>query len=259
MALWDVARVAPGVGRLTWRDDDPWWLDPQAAPALDQHLEGLFAGGWHRVEALVVVGDRELRRTLQRAGLRPEGTAREAVVGADGSRADALLLARLCGDVAPDTREGFNAMLNATLPVKRVIAQGLIGDGAGRFLMCELTYKREWDLPGGVVDRDESPSHAVLREVREELGVGLLVGHLLAVDWLPRYRRWDDAVLCVFDLGDHPGILERARLQPTEIRAVHWCNLDLARQHAAPYVVRLLEQVAPGAPTVYLEDGERMT
>lgn len=243
MALWRIEEVAPGVGVLTWADADPWWLDPQASSALATRVEQSLNEGLRRVEAVVAVSQDDLRRTLQRAGLRPEGVARSALTGADGIPVDAVRLARLVDDAAPGTREAFNAMLNATLPVKRVIAQGFITDGAGRFLMCELTYKLEWDLPGGVVDRGESPADAVAREVREELGVELGVGRLVTVDWLPPYRRWDDAVLCVFDLGQRPDLLSTVRLQPTEIRAAHWCDLDTARRHAAPYVVRLLEHI----------------
>ncbi|MBA2695650.1 MAG: NUDIX hydrolase [Actinobacteria bacterium] len=146
-------------------------------------------------------------------------------------------------------------MLNATLPLKRVIGQGRIGDGTGRFLMCELHYKQEWDLPGGVVDPRESPAQAVVREVREELGATVEAGDLLALDWLPPYRQWEDALLCVFDLGEHPALVDEAVLETTEIRAVHWCDLEAARAHAAPYVVRLLEQVRAGEHTAYLEDG----
>lgn len=254
MTPWEITQAGPGVGRLGWDTEDPWWLDPQAGTALGEVLEAALSAGLHRVEAVVPTTDTALRRTLQRAGMAPEGTARSALPG-PGGPVDGTRLARVAGDAPPQSREGFNAMLNATLPVKRVIAQGLIGDGAGRFLLCELTYKQEWDLPGGVVDHGESPARAAVREVREELGAEVALEGLLAVDWLPAYRRWDDAVLCVFDLGTHPDLLDRARLQPTEIRAAHWCDLDDARRHAAPYVVRLLERLVPGGPTAYLEDG----
>ena len=57
--------------------------------------------------------------------------------------------------------------------------------GTGHLLLCELVYKREWDLPGGVVDRHESPAACVVREVREELDLAVSAGPLLAVNWLP--------------------------------------------------------------------------
>lgn len=255
MAPWQINETVPGVGLLTWDDSDPWWLDGQAAAALGEAVLQALDDGLHRVEAEVDVEQVPLRRTLQRAGLRPEGVARGRLTAPDGIPRDVTRLARLAGDAALGTREAFLAMLNATLPVKRVIAQGLIGDGEGRFLMCELLYKQEWDLPGGVVDPRESPAQAVVREVREELGATVEAGDLLALDWLPPYRQWEDALLCVFDLGEHPALVDEAVLETTEIRAVHWCDLEAARAHAAPYVVRLLEQVRAGEHTAYLEDG----
>ena len=95
------------------------------------------------------------------------------------------------------------SILNARLPKKRTIAQGVLRNPAGEVLLCELSYKKEWDLPGGVVDPGESPATCVEREVEEELGIQVTAGRLLAVNWLPPWRGWDDALLYLFDLGVH--------------------------------------------------------
>lgn len=225
-------------------------------------VEEAFAAGHHRVEAEIEPGHVALRRVLQRAGLRPEGVARGRAVrpGRDGIPVDVLRLARLRDDPAPGTQEAFLAMLNASLPTKRLIVQGLIGDGAGRVLLCELTYKKDWDLVGGVAEPGETPVASLQREVREELGVDLPVGDLAAVDWLPPYKQWTDALLLVFDLGEHPDLLDRVTLQPTELRAAHWCTAEEAEGRVAPYVSRLLTSVVAarrvrGGRTLFLEDG----
>ncbi len=155
-------------------------------------------------------------------------------------------------------RDEFQAHLNANLPTKRLIAQGLVRDEAGRVLLCELTYKLDWDLPGGVVDPRESPAQTVAREVHEELGVRLRPQRLLAVNWLPPYRRWDDAMLMVFELGTHPDLLSRTVLQPREIVAAHWCAPQDLDEHVAPYVARHLRAVLAADRVLgplYLEDG----
>ena len=82
------------------------------------------------------------------------------------------------------------SILNARLPKKRTIAQGVLRNPAGEVLLCELSYKKEWDLPGGVVDPGESPATCVEREVEEELGIHVAAGRLLAVNWLPPWRGW---------------------------------------------------------------------
>ncbi|MGB7449141.1 MAG: NUDIX hydrolase [Ornithinimicrobium sp.] len=255
MGPWTIESTGPGRATLTWSDKDPWWQDPNAPRALAELLQARFEDGLTRIEAEVPRTELELRRTLQRAGMRPEGVARGVQTGASGSVVDVLRLARLADDPAPGTREGFLAMLNATLPTKRVIAQGLIRNEADDILMCQLTYKQEWDLPGGVVDPHESPAAALSREIGEELGVQVDVGALLAVDWLPPYRQWDDAVLLVFDMGQHPDLVARADLQATEIAAVNWCDATRVEEHCAPYVVRLLNHLGDEGRTAYLEDG----
>ncbi len=155
--------------------------------------------------------------------------------------------------------------LNARLPKKRLIAQGVLRSGDGRLLLCELTYKRDWDLPGGVVDPGESPAHCVVREIDEELGLEVTVHALLAVNWLPPYRGWDDALLCLFDLGTvDAGILEQATLLRHEIKAAHWVAPSDLADHVAPYTAAMLTEVLPGvsaggpANTAYIEDSRRI-
>ncbi len=234
-------------------------VDPDAVGELVlAEVERAFAAGHHRVEAEVEHDHTGLRRALRRAGLRPEGVARGRGRGADGIPVDVLRVARLRDDPEPGTQAAFLAMLDASLPTKRLIVQGLVTDGAGRVLLCELTYKRDWDLVGGVAEPAESPVASLRREVVEELGVDLPVGELLAVDWLPPYKQWTDALLLVFDLGAHPDLLDRVTLQPTELRAVHWSTVEGAAGHVAPYVARLLTSVRAGAGggrTLFLEDG----
>ena len=134
------------------------------------------------------------------------------------------------------------SILNARLPKKRTIAQGVLRNPAGEVLLCELSYKKEWDLPGGVVDPGESPATCVEREVEEELGIQVSAGRLLAVNWLPPWRGWDDALLYLFDLGAHEtGDLDPALFLRREIAGAHWRAVADAGAHVAPYTARMLE------------------
>jgi RimJ/RimL family protein N-acetyltransferase/ADP-ribose pyrophosphatase YjhB (NUDIX family) len=211
--------------------------------------------GLHRVAAYAELDNRASLQTASRAGLRREGIVR-AARECRGARRDYVRLARLVTDPEPTSGEGFIGVLNAGLPTKRAIAQGLIRSDANEILLCELTYKLEWDLPGGVVDPSESPAHAVRREVREELQVELSPLSLVAVNWLPPWRGWDDATLFVFDLGVHDDVIARAHLEPREVRSLHWCTPEQVQSHAAPYVTRMLRRIGQQAGgTAYLEDG----
>ena len=149
------------------------------------------------------------------------------------------------------------AILNTRLPKKRTIAQGLLHNPAGQVLLCELSYKREWDLPGGVVDPGESPAACVEREIEEELGLRVTAGRLLAVNWLPPWRGWEDAMLYLFDLGVHEeGELDPGLFLRREIAGAHWRSVADAGAHVAPYTARMLEVAADTEHTAYLENSE---
>lgn len=149
------------------------------------------------------------------------------------------------------------AILNTRLPRKRTIAQGVLRNPAGQVLLCELSYKTEWDLPGGVVDPGESPATCVVREIREELGLDVTAGRLLAVNWLPPWRGWEDAILHLFDLGVHEdGALDPDLFLRREIAGVHWRTVAQAGAHVAPYTARMLEVTADAGHPAYLENSE---
>ena len=212
--------------------------------------------GLSRVEAYVRPHDWRSLRLAGRAGLRREGVLR-GHEDTDGTRTDDVLLARLVGDPEPTTQPGFRAVLNAGLPTKRVIAQGLLRDERGRVLLCELVYKPDWDLPGGVVEPHESPRDCLAREVGEELGISVRVGDLLTVDWLPPWAGWDDACLLVFDLGRiDTGVTRRMRLEPREIAAVHWADRQVVAARCRPQVAdRLALLTGPGPVPAFLHSG----
>ena len=62
-------------------------------------------------------------------------------------------------------------------------AHVLATDGAGRILVVKTTYLGPgWMLPGGRVERGETPHGAAARETREETGFDVTVDRLLLVD-----------------------------------------------------------------------------
>ncbi|GAA4561076.1 NUDIX domain-containing protein [Planotetraspora kaengkrachanensis] len=90
---------------------------------------------------------------------------------------------------------------NAKQARKRVGADVLIRDEQGRILLVDPKYKPDWDLPGGMVEANESPAAAAQREIKEELGLDLEIGRLLVVDWVSPHGPWDDSLMLIFDGG----------------------------------------------------------
>jgi 8-oxo-dGTP pyrophosphatase MutT (NUDIX family) len=219
--------------------------------------DALLVRGLRRLEAAVPASDRNGRRALIRAGFRAEGIRRDAQTLTDGEYGDVMLYGRLARDVV-DGPHGFSAVMNSTLPRKRLIAHVLIRDDAGRVLLCETRFKPDWELPGGIVEPAESPRLGAVREVREELGIDLAVGRLLVVDWMPPYLGWEDAIEMIFDGGrlseaDLPGL----DLQPTEIKGVQLVTVAAAARLLTPLAHRRLSIAAAlrSGEMAYLEDG----
>ncbi|MER5549191.1 NUDIX hydrolase [Streptomyces sp. NPDC002589] len=101
----------------------------------------------------------------------------------------------------PDAWNAYLAEGNAKQARKRVAADVLLRDAAGRVLLVNPTYKPGWDLPGGMAESNEAPEDAVRRELVEELGLHLTLRGLLVVDWVAPHGPWDDQLAFIFDGG----------------------------------------------------------
>lgn len=61
-------------------------------------------------------------------------------------------------------------------------------DARGRILVARHTYRRwPWGLPGGLVERDEAPTMALARELREECATEATIGPALYAELFRRH------------------------------------------------------------------------
>lgn len=241
----DDVRLAPagnGVSRVSWsRALQDQGFEVASAAVREEVEVALVDLKQARVEALVDPDDVLATRIATWAGLRREGIMRGAVEES-GERLDRVVFARLQSDAPMHKGGGFRALLNSFLPRKRAIAQMLVRDTEGRVLLCNLTYKNDWDLPGGVVEVNEAPHLAVSREVDEELGLTIGAGRLVLTDWLPPWSGWDDAVCLVFDGGVHaPSIVDRIVPQAREIRQARFCTVHEVHSLCADFTARRID------------------
>jgi RimJ/RimL family protein N-acetyltransferase/8-oxo-dGTP pyrophosphatase MutT (NUDIX family) len=256
-----VERLDDHRGRLSWLLYAGHRGQGYATRAVRLLVDHAFADlGLTRVEVRIDADNQRAIRIATRAGLRREGVIRvEPGTGHRPDIASYVLLARLASDAPFTEPTGFRSLLNSFLPRKRAIAQMLVRDPAGRVLTCKLTYKRDWDLPGGVVEVGESPQLAAGREVKEELAIDIAPGRLLLTDWMPPWGGWDDALCLVFDGGVvDPTVLDAAVLQAREIRSVQFGSVEELREHCADFTVRRIEaalRVLDGTGPTYTESG----
>ncbi|MFB7470097.1 NUDIX domain-containing protein [Kitasatospora sp. NPDC056184] len=165
----------------------------------------------------------------------------------------------------PDDPEAWNAYLaegNARQARKRVAADVIVRDPAGRVLVVNPDYKPGWDLPGGMAEANEAPEAAARRELREELGLEIVTRALLVVEWVPPHGPWDDQLAFILDGGEittdqanalrpHDAELtEAAMLAPAEAR-------HLLRTRLLPRYDAALAALKDGQPR-YLNDGRAL-
>ncbi len=89
------------------------------------------------------------------------------------------------------------------LPQKRMAAGCIFVNSNGDVLLVKPTYKEGWEIPGGVVEDDESPKTCCEREVLEEIGLEITVKRLLVVDYnsYPQEPHKTEALMFLFDGG----------------------------------------------------------
>ncbi|MGW2858209.1 NUDIX domain-containing protein [Streptomyces sp. NPDC001205] len=140
----------------------------------------------------------------------------------------------------------------------RMAAGALFFDDADRVLLVEPSYKDYRDIPGGYVEQGESPRHACVREVHEELGIRPCIGRLLVVDWAPNPGE-GDKVLYLFDGGRlSAGHRQQIVLQADELRSFSFHRTEQLPELTIPRLVRRIAaglQARTDGTTVYLEHG----
>lgn len=154
------------------------------------------------------------------------------------------------------------------LPHKRMAA-GVLLRYADEIVLVEPTYKDAWEIPGGVVEADESPWVAAERELKEELGLVRQNMPVLVVDYVPRTPDGvPEGLLWIFD-GGSLSESEREHLgsaNENEIRSVQLLSVDEARQRTSePLALRLrvafdaalaAQTTQPAYVTVFCDRGQ---
>lgn len=97
------------------------------------------------------------------------------------------------------TPEEFKKWL-AEQPKKMIVVKVLLKSPEGNILIAKPTFKSTWQLPGGVVEADEGPEDALIREVSEELGININKHALKVLKAI--HKQGDDSLFLIYEYGD---------------------------------------------------------
>ena len=144
----------------------------------------------------------------------------------------------------------------------RTAAGALFYDHLDRVMMVVPSYKDHLEIPGGHIEHGETPTQAVVREVKEELGIAPPIGRLLVTDWAPTLAH-GDRLLFVFDGGvlDQAWV-DRIVLDQAELTGYAFHEVSSIEEAT---VARLARRIIQGdrarreGTTLYLEHGEPVT
>ncbi len=147
-----------------------------------------------------------------------------------------------------------------SLPTKRMGAGALFFNTAGNILIVKPTYKDCWEIPGGIVEENESPRQAVEREVHEEIGLKCRVITLLSTDYQHPVEQKTESIMFIFEGGvlDEKEI-NQIKIDGTELSEYRFVPLAEAMKLLSPVLARRMEQTVmahKNKTAVYLENRE---
>lgn len=143
------------------------------------------------------------------------------------------------------------------LPRKTLSAPALFLNNAGQILILKPTYREGWNLPGGFIELDESPSEGCRREVIEEIGLAKDFNQLACVMYVKKARNGKETFRFIFWGGVLTAEeIKNIKLQTEEISEFKFIDPKEADAYFGPRFNQLIEpaiQAARENRILYLE------
>ncbi|MFI9826334.1 NUDIX hydrolase [Streptomyces sp. NPDC051913] len=139
----------------------------------------------------------------------------------------------------------------SSMPLHSVSVAGVVVREDGRLLAIRRADNGSWELPGGVLELDETPEAGVVREVQEETGVHVEVDELTGV-----YKNTTRGIVALVFRCKPSGGSERTSDEST---AVSWLTPEeVSERMSEVFSIRLLDALDGNGPHVRSHDGKRL-
>ncbi|WP_424861553.1 NUDIX hydrolase [Streptomyces sp. MMS24-I29] len=136
-------------------------------------------------------------------------------------------------------------------PLHSVSVAGVVVREDGRLLAIRRADNGTWELPGGILELDETPEAGVAREVLEETGIRTEVDELTGV-----YKNLARGIVALVFRCKPSGGTERTSSEST---AVAWLTPDeVSERMSEVYAIRLLDALGGNGPHVRSHDGRHL-
>jgi len=131
----------------------------------------------------------------------------------------------------------------------------------GEVLIVNPTYKDYWEIPGGVVEKDESPLDACIRECKEELGLNIKPDktRFLSVDYVSNTDDKGDRLMFIFlggELSDQA--ISDIKIQENELSEFRFVTAEVAAQLLGDRLKKRVPETLKAIQnnvSLYLENG----
>lgn len=138
-------------------------------------------------------------------------------------------------------------------PAKPMGSAAVFRNSHGNILIVKPNYRDVWNFPSGVVDENESPLQAVVREIKEEIGLtkGQETLELKVVNYRPAKGGYPDSLYFLFDggqLADEE--VKQIRMDESELDEMKFCTPEEA--------LKLLGESKAACLKYYLQDPDKV-
>jgi ADP-ribose pyrophosphatase YjhB (NUDIX family) len=134
---------------------------------------------------------------------------------------------------------------------------GIVRDQNGAILLVQTTDSGVWTTPGGVIEMDDTPADAVVREVWEETGLLVRPTRLIAVyggpEFVVRYPNGDESqyISAFFECEIESGSLRPDRDETAAAR--FWTYEEARELPLSPWLHRVLPRLFDRSTDTWFE------